>query len=201
MKPAADGTIRDDGAGGEKAGTMTTRRLAYWWLRFVFSGRFLGTFLGGRGRRSPIGRSARHPRIAERISDAVGGTAISRSAACKRPRCLERIAALPGQIGQAAGKRLMAAQPARAQHMPDLVGKAADLGFDQVAIASMMACSRLPQSDSSNSVDADLQWHIRCRRCRSGCSWPITTRLFFSAIRSASRLSSSWSSTIETAMA
>jgi hypothetical protein len=24
---------------------MTTRRLAYWWLRFVFSGRFMATFL------------------------------------------------------------------------------------------------------------------------------------------------------------
>ena len=24
---------------------MTTRRLAYWWLRFVFSGRFMARFL------------------------------------------------------------------------------------------------------------------------------------------------------------
>lgn len=24
---------------------MTTRRLAYWWFRFVLSGRFLATFL------------------------------------------------------------------------------------------------------------------------------------------------------------
>jgi hypothetical protein len=29
---------------------MTTRRIAYWWFRFVFSGRFLETFLVGRHR-------------------------------------------------------------------------------------------------------------------------------------------------------
>jgi hypothetical protein len=28
-----------------KAETMTTRRMAYWWFRFVVSGRFLATFL------------------------------------------------------------------------------------------------------------------------------------------------------------
>ena len=28
-----------------KAGQMSTRRLAYWWFRFVASGRFLATFL------------------------------------------------------------------------------------------------------------------------------------------------------------
>jgi len=31
---------------------MSTRRLAFWWLQFVFSGRFLATFLGLRGSRS-----------------------------------------------------------------------------------------------------------------------------------------------------
>ncbi|CCE05714.1 hypothetical protein BRAS3843_1460022 [Bradyrhizobium sp. STM 3843] len=36
---------------GDKEDLMTTRRLAYWWLRFVFSGRFLDTFLGRRSRR------------------------------------------------------------------------------------------------------------------------------------------------------
>ncbi len=29
---------------------MSTRRIAYWWFRFVFSGRFLETFLIGRRR-------------------------------------------------------------------------------------------------------------------------------------------------------
>jgi hypothetical protein len=32
---------------------MTTRRIAHWWFRFVFSGRFLETFLGGRQQRVP----------------------------------------------------------------------------------------------------------------------------------------------------
>lgn len=27
---------------------MSTRRIAYWWFRFVFSGRFVETFLVGR---------------------------------------------------------------------------------------------------------------------------------------------------------
>ena len=31
---------------------MTTRRIAYWWFRFVFSGRFLETFLVGRRARA-----------------------------------------------------------------------------------------------------------------------------------------------------
>src|SRR5215470_7574976 len=30
---------------GAKAETMSTRRMAYWWFRFVISGRFLATFL------------------------------------------------------------------------------------------------------------------------------------------------------------
>jgi hypothetical protein len=30
---------------------MSTQRIAYWWFRFVFSGRFLETFLLGRYRR------------------------------------------------------------------------------------------------------------------------------------------------------
>jgi hypothetical protein len=38
--------------GTVKAAVMTTRRMAYWWLRFVFSGRFLATFLNLR-RRGP----------------------------------------------------------------------------------------------------------------------------------------------------
>jgi len=29
---------------------MSTQRIAYWWFRFVFSGRFLETFLIGRYR-------------------------------------------------------------------------------------------------------------------------------------------------------
>jgi hypothetical protein len=29
---------------------MSTRRIAYWWFRFVFSGRFIETFLVGRRR-------------------------------------------------------------------------------------------------------------------------------------------------------
>jgi hypothetical protein len=31
---------------------MSTRRIAYWWFRFVFSGRFVETFLVGR--RAPL---------------------------------------------------------------------------------------------------------------------------------------------------
>jgi len=31
---------------------MSTRRKAYWWFRFVISGRFLETFLNLRGKRT-----------------------------------------------------------------------------------------------------------------------------------------------------
>jgi hypothetical protein len=30
---------------------MSTRRIAHWWFRLVFSGRFVATFIGGRHRR------------------------------------------------------------------------------------------------------------------------------------------------------
>ena len=39
---------------GETTQPMTTRRFAHWWFRFVFSGRFLETFLIGRHRRLPV---------------------------------------------------------------------------------------------------------------------------------------------------
>jgi hypothetical protein len=40
---------------------MTTRRLAYWWLRFVFSGRFMARFLTmGRANATSDEGAARH---------------------------------------------------------------------------------------------------------------------------------------------
>jgi hypothetical protein len=47
---------------------MTTRRIAHWWFRFVFSGRFLETFLGGRHRRMAAS-SAQRPEHATREAD------------------------------------------------------------------------------------------------------------------------------------
>src|ERR1700694_2140495 len=41
------------------------------------------------------------------------------------------VAALPRQIGQASGQRLVAAQAARAQNVADFVGEPADLGCHQ----------------------------------------------------------------------
>src|ERR1700689_3290874 len=39
------------------------------------------------------------------------------------------VAPLPGPVGQAAGKGFVAAQPARSQHVTDIVGETADLAF------------------------------------------------------------------------
>jgi len=36
-----------------KAGKMKTRRVVYWWFRFVLSGRFMATFLNLRRRKAP----------------------------------------------------------------------------------------------------------------------------------------------------
>src|ERR1700726_1810724 len=41
------------------------------------------------------------------------------------------VASLPGKMSQAAGGRIVAGQPARAQHGPDLVGKPAYFSFHQ----------------------------------------------------------------------
>jgi hypothetical protein len=49
MMPPALGLLRAD---------MSTRRMAYWWFRFVLSGRFLETFLNLRGPRASSGPAA-----------------------------------------------------------------------------------------------------------------------------------------------
>jgi hypothetical protein len=58
---SSDREIRDHRAGDpdEKEQPMMTRRLAGWWLRFVFSGRFMETFLGTRVRPVPQPRLRR----------------------------------------------------------------------------------------------------------------------------------------------
>jgi hypothetical protein len=48
QRDAGFGAIHDAGRGVTPSiedGTMNTRRMAYWWFRFVVSGRFLEKFL------------------------------------------------------------------------------------------------------------------------------------------------------------
>jgi hypothetical protein len=49
---------------------MSTRRITHWWFRFVFSGRFVATFIGGRHRRPSISCPQSDP---PRIDEVVGG--------------------------------------------------------------------------------------------------------------------------------
>jgi hypothetical protein len=46
MLTAGSGLFEMGSTDFARAGSMTTRRLAYWWFRLVVSGRFLANFLG-----------------------------------------------------------------------------------------------------------------------------------------------------------
>ena len=113
---------------------MKTRRMIYWWFWFVVSGRFLERFLNlrydafmARALDNAATRwTGRRPDTLQ-ASDFSGADeffTIGRAAG-------QDIASLPGQIGEAPGQGLIAAQPARSQNMADVWGKSAHLGFHQ----------------------------------------------------------------------
>ncbi len=100
---------------------MTTRRIAYWWFRFVFSGRFLETFLVGRHARSaaPFARKpeAEGTQPELRTSPEDGREGRSRPVKpgtengfsadqplAERRAVLDHVASLPGKVGQSSGE-------------------------------------------------------------------------------------------------
>ena len=86
---------------------MTTRRMAYWWLKFVFSGRFLETFLVVGMADPPSLQDVRHRRLRKsgvELLAAVPTNPHGRSAADQSPRRRDCVTAFPGKIGQASAQ-------------------------------------------------------------------------------------------------
>ena len=66
------------------------------------------------------------------------------------------IASLPGQVGQASGQGLMAAQAARCQNVVDFIGKAVHLCFHQSTDRAHQILQTLSPVGFVEPIDADL---------------------------------------------
>jgi len=127
---------------------MTMRRMAHRWFRFVVSDDVLEKI-------SICGAQGAHDALQQASCWGAGLLLANQFLPIGRSVAYD-IASLPGQVGQASGQGLMAAQAARCQNVVDFIGKAVHLRFHQSTDRAHQILQTLSPVGFVEPIDADL---------------------------------------------